>query len=653
MFIVQEKIEDQLFDSRAKKAKDLIEKNNYIEAIKYDNVDESNIYLYFKYYIKNNISINYDDKKIKTMIFGLNDDHLKEFTNINSLFIPESKLKLFKDTLLHIFEVFDSYNENYACFNELIKYCDSINNKILSYINEDQGEFILNQPVTFNNNPNYIYIYILYLYVIELKNLCNDKSKFDEAKMKIYSIEYLKQFIEKFEKYSDAKKWNILFYLISACRTINYKHKTIINKLNDEKDEENIKLNFKIEKLEDENNISEIIKDNFIPSLFNKVKVNLKKLINIYDIYNSQVLLSCIKIESLNKHNFYTPDLELLKTIIFDIINSNAIKDYIKEYLGYSVDMHFFENKIFYNLIWDEYVTFVEYENEDFYAKTFRIFSRIFLSSFPLVEMEMDNKFYRLFNYALFIIICVHEFIGHLEKMFYSFINQNISPKTPNNLIIDFAVDNSDDFKKEKEFLLNKYKVKIDELIKRRNLDKRNYSVKKDKKEKDKEKNDKENYKFENSNNQLDENEYIERNEFEGGFNMEKMIFGLIVNSKIMTINQVLFILNKNNYLNLKNTRRYCSLYFSYEKSYIDEKDYIQQKNFSYELSKILSNLDIKENELLELDKYLIEKYFLNELITNDMFIEKDSEKIRKQYKNIFRKKQKKRKIIGCIKRLD
>ena len=57
-----------------------------------------------------------------------------------------------------------------------------------------------------------------------------------------------------------------------------------------------------------------------------------------------------------------------------------------------------------------------------------------------------------------------------------------------------------------------------------------------------------------NNNISLEEEDSVTSEEIEGGYNAEKMIFGLIFNTEIMTINQVLFILNKNNYNSLDNS---------------------------------------------------------------------------------------------------
>ena len=63
------------------------------------------------------------------------------------------------------------------------------------------------------------------------------------------------------------------------------------------------------------------------------------------------------------------------------------------------------------------------------------------------------------------------------------------------------------------------------------------------------------------------------------------MIFGLETNPQKMTINQVLFLLNKNNYNDIMNTRRYSCLYLSFSKAMEDKKDYVEPKIFSVELN--------------------------------------------------------------------
>ena len=101
-----------------------------------------------------------------------------------------------------------------------------------------------------------------------------------------------------------------------------------------------------------------------------------------------------------------------------------------------------------------------------------------------------------------------------------------------------------------------------------------------------------------NNNISLEEEDSVTSEEIEGGYNAEKMIFGLIFNTEIMTINQVLFILNKNNYNSLDNSRRLSGLYLSYEKAKLDEKDYVDKKNFSTNLLTLLERLNINEQDL-------------------------------------------------------
>ena len=632
-------LEDILFNLRAKKAEEFFEKKNYSKAIIYDNVKEKYIYYYLKNALINDKkSIDINKLEIKTMILGLNKEHLADISQYIKVNIVDS-FEIFKNNIFNIHHI---YSQNNKITDNLIQYCKIISDEISTYMYKDQNEFLLNQPITFENNDNYIYVVILYLLTMEIINIYNNINNKKNDKYKpaflMSAIEELKDTINNFKNYSNNKKWNILFYLISAYKSFVVDRRKILISLNE--DNKNLNLNF--DNIKDEN-ILKILNNIFIPDLLKDIDLNNIVIDSVYNIYDSEALLSSVKIDCLNENNFYTPDFNILKSIIYDILNSNSINKYIEDYLY--IKLNPFKDKEFYELIWKKYVTFVKFhsynELNDLNAETFRQFSIIFFSVYPLIDMKIDNKYLRLFNYGFFIILCIHEFVGHLEKIFFFYINKEYKVKTPKNLNADFYVDNADDFEEEKKFLEEHYKDLINDLSKKRESNLINQSSKNDSKE------NKNVDKILN----LEEDKSITINEIEGGYNAEKMIFGLIINNEKITINQVLFVLNKNNYTSIDNTRRLSTLNFSYQKSYEDKKDYVNVQNFSLELKNILNNLQITENELLILDKHLLEEYFIKDLINENMLFETDRKTIRLQYRNLFSKYQKRRKYGSCIKR--
>ncbi len=46
----------------------------------------------------------------------------------------------------------------------------------------------------------------------------------------------------------------------------------------------------------------------------------------INEMYND-IILKCVKIEYMNKFNYYSNDIEDLKTIIFEIVSSKAMDE--------------------------------------------------------------------------------------------------------------------------------------------------------------------------------------------------------------------------------------------------------------------------------------------------------------------------------------
>lgn len=617
----------------------LFDAKNYSDAIKYDNVNENYIYHHIKNIIENKENINFDDKEIQRMLLGLDKTHLQELNQINSNILVEDIFEKMKKSIFKIYELYQKYE---TINDNLINYCKDIYKKISYFMAKNKEELLLNQPITFDNNPNYLYLTILYLFTNEI--LINENNSV-KIKCQINSISYLKNSIINLNKYTNDKKWNIIFYLLSAYKSLNLEHENILIGLDE--DDGYINLNLKALKKE-ENNDFQKISSILIPKLFEKSNLNLEDYYkNKYDIYDSLVFLSLIKIDYLNQYNFYTPDFDILKEIIFDILNSNSIKEYLEVYLNIKSEINPYQNKEFYEMIWNDYVNFVKFRFDNCYAETFRQFSRIFFSAFPLLKMKMEMKYYRLFNYAFFVILVIHEFIGHLEKIFLFYFDKEYQVKTPEKLSIDFSVD--EEFEEETKFLKEKYNNLIKKLLPK----KTQFITKKVGKKNNKNEKKSKNVENEDNNNiSLEEEDSVTSEEIEGGYNPEKMIFGLIFNTEIMTINQVLFILNKNNYNSLDNSRRLSGLYLSYEKAKLDEKDYVDKKNFSTNLLTLLERLNINEQDLKSLDQYLFNKYLIKTLIDKKIFSEEnDVEKLKCQYRNIFQENKKEK--FGChIKRL-
>ena len=205
--------------------------------------------------------------------------------------------------------------------------------------------------------------------------------------------------------------------MLSAYKSLNLEHENILIGLDE--DDGYINLNLKALKKE-ENNDFQKISSILIPKLFEKSNLNLEDYYkNKYDIYDSLVFLSLIKIDYLNQYNFYTPDFDILKEIIFDILNSNSIKEYLEVYLNIKSEINPYQNKEFYEMIWNDYINFVKFRFDNCYAETFRQFSRIFFSAFPLLKMKMEMKYYRLFNYAFFVILVIHWIHWTSRKNFF------------------------------------------------------------------------------------------------------------------------------------------------------------------------------------------------------------------------------------------
>ena len=143
----------------------LFDAKNNSDAIKYDNVNENYIYHHIKNIIENKENINFDDKEIQRMLLGLDKTHLQELNQINSNILVEDIFEKMKKSIFKIYELYQKYE---TINDNLINYCKDIYKKISYFMAKNKEELLLNQPITFDNNPNYLYLTILYLFTNEI-----------------------------------------------------------------------------------------------------------------------------------------------------------------------------------------------------------------------------------------------------------------------------------------------------------------------------------------------------------------------------------------------------------------------------------------------------------------------------------------------------
>ena len=305
-------------------------------------------------------------------------------------------------------------------------------------------------------------------------------------------------------------------------------------------------------------------------------------------IFEDIELLKCVKLELMDTYNYYSPHIKILKEIIFSILNSRAIKDYYKKFCDCECTHYPFENIDFFNKLWEQKFHFLPFDkNNEEEAATLRIYSTIFFQGLPSLNGNYLNnsKIYRLFNYAYFIVILLHEIIGHLEKIIIFIVNKNIRVNTCENLEFEENISYIDDECEEDNFIENnfrKYKTKF-KTTKINNNSKNN-----PKKEKESD---------------------INKNKFEGGNNIEKVLYGGLINDEFMTINECLFILNINNYKNLKSINSFAYLDKSFNFSLYKNRDYSEYTKFSKEIKQLLELLNITIDDLKKEDINILKAF--------------------------------------------
>ena len=642
---IETSLENILFFNRSLKASEAELSNDYNLAIKYDNVTEKYIY---EYLTLNANKLDFLELQNKTLALGLSKDHFDEL-----------KIKIeYSDFKEMFFKYIDLLQ------NDIFKEDETTIKQSLIYLYSN-GELLLNQPLSFQNNKNLMYYSLLNYLLPSSKDQMEGMKNIITRMNNSYILD---QYLRKMETLTDVQIWNIIFYMISITEenfVLDLKEK--LQEKNQEnnfsifKNSEEIKCEIKDEILygyKDNNEIIRIPQINIfdIQLIKNLLAIKPIKINNPNEIYEDLNLLKCIKIEYLNEHNYYTPHLKSLKIIIKEILTSKAIDEYIDKFTDHNSSINPFKNEKYYDLLWEKYVHFVVFQKEEFQAETFRIYHKVFLNALPIIYFLLDKRLLRLFNYSLFIVICIHEFLGHLEKMIIYYVYKNIKVKTEEFIDIEFEDDFFDNLDEEMNFLKSEFKNENAISLINENINQNGKENENSKKQdllwqlmgfaleinnnnaidilkKYKEENKKEyliefkNIISSNKNNISQQtlnkvmktiaNLYTKEKSFkddskEGGFILENILFGseIFADIKHSSINKSLFILNSNNYTSIKNLRNVSTMFMSYRFAKNNNRDYINFSNYSVELKNILSSLGITEDFLVAQDKILFSKMY-------------------------------------------
>lgn len=638
-------LDEILFFNRRKKATEAALTKNYNLAISYDNVTEEYIY---QYLLLNKDKLNFSELENKTLALGLSKEHF--------------------ETLGLKMEYFD-FKKMFYQFIELLKTNipnanrTTIGQNLISlYLND---ELLLNQPLSFKNNKNLMYYSFLNFLLPSSKD---SLKRYESILTKHNNVCILGPFLAKIEELTDVQIWNILFYTLSITEekfVLALKEKLSEKKIEKEfsifHNFEEIKCEIKDNILYGYNNGKEFIKIpninifdfKLIKNLIETVPIKINETKEIYDNFD---LLNCIKIEFLNSNNYYTPHLTILKKIIKDILTSKAIDEFIDNFTDHESVLNPFKNENYYNILWNEYIHFALFKKEEFQAETFRVYHKIFFNALPIIDFySLDISLTRLFNYSLFIIISVHELLGHLEKMILYYYFKKIKVKSEEFKDIEFDENFFDDLDEEMEFLKREFQgenyismknkdIKTNEnennekkalilklvnfsLQKLNNLDmvKILFKYNEENKEEDLlDFNEKMNSLINESKTNIIEpkeinniikiirtllgkEKLIDSDLKEGGYNVEKIIYGSEIFEDLNhpSINKALYILNSNNYISINNMRKVSTMFMSFRFAKQNKKDYLNSSNYSVELKSILKDLNLTDEFLENQDKVL------------------------------------------------
>ena len=274
---------------------------------------------------------------------------------------------------------------------------------------------------------------------------------------------------------------------------------------------------------------------------------------------------------------FIDDDLKNLKNLFFELIGqilrSNCIKELLKKIKEIHKDDNF--NKIDIN---EDFIKFLKNNtlffrcfDEHEYGMT-NVRELKTLINIDYRKTELVHKYTLLFNFGIWIITGLHEYIGHLLKQYYYYSSNFII--SHESLKVKFIKNEQ---KKEKEV-------------------KGNFEKEKDKKEsenlKEEKKEGNEILKDDEKKEEEDEEEEEEEEEYEEGFQVEKLLF---YNLKQIYLCDILYIMNIKNWE--QNLNDFAKFFISKKRERLIKKKKISYK-IDDECKNILGYFDITEEEL-------------------------------------------------------
>ncbi len=369
-------IEDIIFTNREKKAKEMFENQFKIETdklkqleiikeiIKLDDVEEEYIFYFIKLHKEFNIQFNILFE-VKNIIMRLSEKHFYEL-NLNSYFNYINHKTLYLEELELI--SFYNTNNNYIKLIEILEKKNEENKKYFSVINK---ELEVNMPITFKKNENLMY-FLLRDFIIN--SFIEHKNNNEYLLMKIFDIKNKITLLKSISEKSEKEQNVIFFTLVSLTKKNNINNcflkfentfslqELLIGKKNNLTIKDNI-LSGTIEINDNKINIKIFNIHYFhLNSIFYYIDSHKFYFNEINEMYNNTKILQCVKIEYMNKFNYYSSDFENLKTIIFEIASSKSIDEYINQYTDYISDLNILKNRKFFDEFWEKNINFIPFE---------------------------------------------------------------------------------------------------------------------------------------------------------------------------------------------------------------------------------------------------------------------------------------------------
>ena len=418
------------------------------------NLIEKQSYLKKAYYL-NNTRI--EIVKNYLNILKNNDVENEEIKKVNNVYNIVNK-KCNRDDIINFLDKLTE-TKTYEEFENILK-------KKLNEIGDEIDVF--NQPFNISYNSDLYYISFIIKFIKNFFNIKKEMLKkiyLNYEKMYQHKIAIIKILIRFLDEEYEYNIDHILFYISSY-----FKKEEILDIREMFLDD---KSQFELKKFKDLLNKKKLetfdyynlVKKNKIidlePCIINnelifndqtgtKVKLSDYKNYSYESIIKNLFLRETISYKNMKyskvlKNHYFKPHLDFLKNLLYNILGSEVINSYLKNYLQNVLNI----DEKYYNILYLNYeeiwenIIFLPIFSEAFLALTDKMTLKVYFSCFQMGSKNilLSKEIEKLINVAIFVLIFLHEIVGHFFRIFIRFLTTDEKGKK-------YSLDSKDEEKK-------------------------------------------------------------------------------------------------------------------------------------------------------------------------------------------------------------